>query len=130
MIALPTEPMPRPEHLIRITGRVFPSCIEFSFSTSLMPAIQLDPATPSILDGLEARFQFSIKKSQVEVLCHVNRIHASDFDFLFTSAYETIRSAIDLMAFSIGNGLTLVLEKAHYPDCGFRANVNAVPGSR
>ena len=116
MIAVPAEPLPRPEHLIRITGRVFPTCIEFSFTTTLMPAIQIDPATPSIIDGLEARFQFSIQNSQVEVLCHVNRIRATDFDFLFASAYETTRSAIDLMAFSIGNGLTLILENAYYPD--------------
>jgi len=115
MTVLPID-LPPSSQAIRITGKVFPACIDFSFTTTLVPSLQIDSSTPSILSGLDAKFHFKVEHSRVEILCYVNRIQATDFDPLFTSAYELTRSAVDIMAFSTGNGFTLILEKAHYPD--------------
>jgi hypothetical protein len=100
---------------IRLNGRVFPCHIPITLKTTLVPAINIiTQGTP--LDGLEVMFQFAIQDSRVQVACHVNRILPTDFGFIFTSAFEVVRAAVDLMAFSIGKGLTLILETAHYPD--------------
>jgi len=96
-------------------GRVItPKETPLTFTTGLRTEAIYEAGTP--LDGLEARFEFSIDNSIVEVTCQVNRLLDTDYPALLLSAFELARSSVDLMAFSTGHGMTLILNKVLYPD--------------
>jgi hypothetical protein len=96
-------------------GRVItPKDTPLTFTTDFRADAIYEAGTP--LDGLEAQFEFSIINSLVEIRCHVNRISDTDYEALLLSAFELTRSSVDLMAFSTGHGMTLILDKAFYPD--------------
>ena len=101
--------------IIIFRGRVItPKDTPLTFTTDLRADAIYEAGTP--LDGLDAQFEFSIVNSLVEIRCHVNRILDTDYPALLLSAFELARSSVDLMAFSTGHGMTLILDKALYPD--------------
>jgi hypothetical protein len=100
---------------IRFIGRVYPPHLNLAFSTPVNSAIEiLRPGTP--LDGLDAHFNVGIKNSIVTVTCNVNRQESGDWGTLCACAYELGRAAVDMLAFSLGWGITLVMEKTEYED--------------
>jgi hypothetical protein len=101
--------------VIRFIGRIYPSVVAVSMNR--IPGAQFvgPPGTP--LEGLQATFECVIDKSQVEVVCSANRTNVPhDWEQLHLSAFELARSTVDLMAFAIGYGLTLVMDSATSSD--------------
>jgi hypothetical protein len=99
-------------------GRIYPAHVKLNFRTDLTTELVIPAGHP--YEGLDAKFRFHIKDSEIEVSCYLNRVVDSDLPQVFFSAYEVVRSAVDLMAFSTGIGLTLVLDKAVYTDGSVR----------
>jgi hypothetical protein len=106
-IELPSRPS------IRITGRVYPISAQLTFRTEIVPELVVPSGTYA---GLNAKFQLSITDSELEINCHLNRIVESDLNQVLLSAFELSRTAVDLIAFSTGRGLTVILDQAIYAD--------------
>jgi hypothetical protein len=114
---LPTIELPRTPS-IRLTGRIYPAHVKLNFPTALTTELAIPAGHP--YEGLDAKFRFHIKDSEIEVNCYLNRVIESDFPQIFFSAYEVVRSGVDLVAFSTGIGLTVVLDRAIYADGSVR----------
>src|SRR5436190_17550525 len=115
MEALPTIELPSTPS-IKFTGKIHPTSFKISLSSNLTAGLMIQPGTPH--EGLNLRFNFTIKDSEVDVNCYLNQVIQSNelLSQVHFHAYELVRSAVDLLAFSTGRGLTLIFDKAMYPD--------------
>jgi hypothetical protein len=67
-------------------------------------------------DGLTMEFKTRIEKSQIDVQCTVNRYVPSDFVHIYMRALDLCQASVNLVAFSQGWGLTVVLDTFVSPD--------------
>jgi len=90
---------------VRFTGRIFPAAINIS--------IDNHPATnwksPDL--GLDMTFRVQIKNNNITIECEMNRFDgASHVTPLFMRAHDIARATVDLISFSTGNGLVVILD--------------------
>jgi len=62
--------------------------------------------------GLEAIFWFGVKDGLFAVRCQTNRIDHQSLQMIHHHAFEIARCAVDMLAFSTGQSLQVVMEKA------------------
>jgi hypothetical protein len=98
----------------RFIGIISPRAVNL---TMFMPLdIQMSTDKRGTLAGLKAIFWLGIKNSEVEVECESNMDSPDVFHRISISAFELARSAVDLVAFSRGQSITVTMEKAITPD--------------
>lgn len=89
---------------VTLLGRVLPDAIKINL---ILPAI--DWAAPDI--GLILKFEIQIVQSAITVKCETNRFNgADDIGYIWQRAFDLVRSAVDLISFADGRGLTVVLD--------------------
>jgi hypothetical protein len=94
----------RPMPTAHFLGRVLPTIVQVSVDRD--PTIKWE--APDL--GLVMEFKTHVEKSCIDVECTLNRYDASDFVHLYMRAFDVARASVNLVAFSQGWGLTIVLE--------------------
>ena len=87
-----------------LTGRVFPACYQISFSSN-----PLDWRWEE--ENLTLRFDVRIEESIVTAECTLDRFRPEYFVEIYRRAFDIIRSAVNLAAFSSGIGYSVILER-------------------
>ena len=87
-----------------LTGRVFPACHQISFSSNPLDWIWQEKK-------LTLHFDVRIEKSVVTVECTLDRFEPEYFVEIYRRAFDIIRSAVNLAAFSSGTGYSVILER-------------------
>lgn len=97
---------------VRFTGRILPSA--FNVSIPLIPKIHWKETKPVVR---QLSFGISITKGNIVVDCETDQYEeATDFIQIYRRALDLARGVVDLFAFSIGAGVTTVLDKFTHPD--------------
>lgn len=89
---------------VHFRGRVLPLSRKISFG--LLPQIEWGEAAT----GVERTFRITIWENVVHVECEMNQYTESDLGHIYARAHDLARSAVDLLAFRTGFGMTLVIE--------------------
>jgi len=89
---------------VRFTGRVLPTALSVSIANRPTFHWKADEL------GLDMSFQVHIQDGSILIDCEVNTFEGAYLVPLFMRAYDLARAAVDLAAFSSGNGLTAVLD--------------------
>jgi hypothetical protein len=93
---------------IRFIGRIYPSAMDVSMTN--FPSIHWgDPGLTDL--GIDARCHVQIENNNVAVDIDLNKFDATEhLTPISMRAYDTVRSAIDLICFASGNGHTFLME--------------------
>jgi|SRR5271170_3269074 len=95
---------------VTLTGRVLPEVAIIEVSGLSQVAWQ----APEV--GLNMVFDMKVEKSAITIGCELNRFNPpDDVVYIWMRAYDLIRSAIDLVAFRQGWGVTVILDKITDP---------------
>jgi hypothetical protein len=89
---------------VRFLGKVLPEIAQVSVGHN--PVIKWE--SPDL--GLIMEFTNTIEKSRIDVECKLNRYAPSDFITIYMRALDLSRASVDVVAFAMGWGLTVVLE--------------------
>jgi len=107
--------------IVKFLGQVLPN--NSVRITSQSPSINL--ANPKT--GVEGTISVSIVESKVTVVFDINQYLPSDFMVMFARAFDVSRACVDVLAFSMGVGLTVILDEFISPD---GRKVGIVPQTR
>jgi hypothetical protein len=91
--------------IVHFLGRILPDTL-IQISIGHKPIVKWE--SPDI--GLTMEFTNHIEKSQIDVECKLNRYTPNDFLPVYMRAMDLCRASVDLVAFTKGYGLTVVLE--------------------
>lgn len=94
---------------VHFIGRVIPTSLQISVRIPQLEWKWLE-------QNIEFQFRVIIGNSFVNVECELDRYNDTYFDELYKRASDIARTAVNLVAFATGYGLTLVLETFIYPD--------------
>jgi hypothetical protein len=92
---------------IRFNGRIYPEAISVSMTN--LPSVRWSDGGMIAL-GLEPACHTKIENNVVTMDVDIQRFDTAYFTPLVMRAYDTARSAIDLVSFATGNGHTFLLE--------------------
>jgi|SRR5450756_36511 len=95
---------------VHFLGRVLPPAAQISVGHK--PILKWEEAT---LD-LKMEFSVDITNSQIDVECKLNRFHINDLRELHMRSLDLCRVSVNLVAFSQGFGLTVILDTFVDPD--------------
>jgi hypothetical protein len=90
--------------VVHLLGKILPVVAEVSVDHD--PTVKWE--SPDI--GLTMEFKNHIVKSQIDVHCTLNRYLPSDFVHVYMRALDLCQASVDLVAFSQGCGLTVLLD--------------------
>jgi hypothetical protein len=96
-------------HSIHFIGRVLPGAIEVT--VSFKPKILWEDADI----GFPMEFTCSIEKSKLEVECRLAEYQTGHFAALYMRALDICRAQVDLVAFKMGVGLTVIFDSFRDP---------------
>jgi hypothetical protein len=96
---------------IHFLGRVLPP--ECDISIGYVPVIYWNE--PALLDFVPA-FVVHIKNSNVDVECRLDTFRVERYISLHIRAFDLVRAAVDLVAFSTGYPLTVIFTTFVHPD--------------
>lgn len=96
---------------VRFRGRVFPSVVQVAIHG--VPKIHWEvPERHLVTD-----FSFEIEGSEVLIVCELNKYEPADFVHVYMRALDLARASVDLVSFSMGYGLSVVLD-TFFDTCG------------
>ena len=90
---------------IKFVGRITPeaTCVSIDSGAKVHWKIET---------GIEVDFEILIDRSEVVVECtYDGSITQNHLDGMFVRAFDIVRATVDLLSFSIGRGLIVVLDK-------------------
>jgi hypothetical protein len=89
---------------VRFRGRVSPPAVQVAIHG--LPKVHWEaPERGLIMD-----FSFDIQGSEIQVACESNKFEPEDFVHVYMRALDLARASVDLVAFSMGYGLSVVLD--------------------
>jgi hypothetical protein len=90
---------------VRLLGRIFPTV--FKITIDNYPSLTF----PATKDNLELTFNVEIRDGIITVDCTTNKWSKAEHLMpIYMRATDIVRAAVDLVAFSTGNGLTVILD--------------------
>ncbi len=92
------------------SGRVLPESAKATIFAPLEVAAKPDPTGSFV--GLETSFWFGVKDGQFAVRCQTNRIDDASLRMIHQHAFEIARCAVDMLSFSTGLHLRIIMDKA------------------
>ena len=95
---------------VQFLGQVLPICS----NVSVHPDVTVDWNEPET--GLEIKFGFEIKNSEIKVNCDLNRFEAGDFTPLYMRVHDMVQASVNLVAFAGGLGCAVSLHTLILPD--------------
>ena len=99
----------------RFIGRVFPELLKATLFTPLEVHLEItDTTSPTC--GLDVVFWFAVRDARFEVQARANRNGHWDEIQIHNSAFEIIRTAVDMVSFAEGKALTVLMETIIKPE--------------
>ena len=95
---------------VQFIGQVLPEIMTISVRSGLT----FNWGYPEL--GLEISYMVEIANSVVTVNCETNRFTGDDLTALYRQAHDIAQASVNLVAFSVGLGLVVVLHTAVSPN--------------
>jgi hypothetical protein len=90
--------------ILTFTGRIFPKAIDLCFETGATCRWVIEPS-------MIVEMQVRILHSEVTVTCHYEgALRQEHLSAVYVRALDVVRATVDLLSFSIGRGLIVILD--------------------